>query len=201
VTERDFVHDLAEVGVQVRSVWDLVNTDLSYPQAVPVLIAWLSKARSMAGTDNDRSRMVEGVARALTVREARPAAAPALIDGFREIEDAMARWAIGSALEVVADRSVVDDLLAVARERRYGMSRQLVVTALGKVGQGRPDVVAALVDLLDDDDVVEFAVAALGALKADAARADIARLTDHPRPLVRTSAKRALRKLDKVAGG
>jgi hypothetical protein len=200
LTSQDLVRDLESVGVTVASVWDLVNTTRSYPAAVPVLIAWLSKVESMDGTDNDRNRMLEGIARALTVREARPAAAPALIRSFRETDDYGARWAIGSALEVVADRSTVDDLVEIARDRRNGTARQLVVTALGRVGKGRPDVTALLTELLGDEDVVAFAVSALASLKAVEARPKIEPLLTDPRKLVRNSAKSALRRLDRVAG-
>jgi hypothetical protein len=199
LTWKDLVRDLESVGVKVASVWDLVDTAESYPEAVPVLISWLSKVHSMAGTDNDRSRMLEGLARALTVREARPAAAPALIRNFLETNDPTVQWAIGSALEVVADRSSLNELLDIAQDRRYGTARQLVVTALGRIGRGRPEVTTALLELLDDDDVVAFAVSALASLRAVEARPNIEQLVNHSRPLVRNHAKSALRKIDKVA--
>ena len=68
---------LRAVGVQVRSVYDLVNTKESYPEAIPVLLELLPRVR------NDRIK--EGVVRALTVREARPVAAKPLIREFLDL--------------------------------------------------------------------------------------------------------------------
>jgi hypothetical protein len=54
--------DLSAVGLDVSSVWDLVNMSAPYPQAVSVLLRHLATARHQV--------VREGLARALTVREA-----------------------------------------------------------------------------------------------------------------------------------
>ncbi len=54
------VADLRAVGVEVDSVWDLVNTDVPYPAALPVLIHHFE-----SGAYPDR--VMEGVGRALAV--------------------------------------------------------------------------------------------------------------------------------------
>ncbi|QUQ67030.1 hypothetical protein [Kutzneria sp. CA-103260] len=193
LTEQDLVTELRAAGVAVNSVWDLVNTRSGYAGAVPVLIAGLRRA------DPDDARLMEGIARALSVKEARPAAASALLECFGRVEDDSARWAMGSALDIVADRSSVSGLLELAGQGRYGSSRQLVVSALGRVGKGRPEVVELLVRLLGDDDLAAFAAAALARLKAVEAREPLRPLLDHELPLVRKRARDALSKLDAIA--
>ena len=195
LAEHDLVTELRAVGVAVNSVWDLVNTRSGYPDAVPVLVMGL---RRVAG-DPDNARLVEGIARALSVKQARPAAAPALIECFDRVEDESVRWAMGSALDIVADKSSVSGLLELAGQSRYGSSRQLVVSALGRVGKDRPEVVELLVRLLGDDDMAAVAASALARLKAVEAREPLRPLLKHDRPHVRKTAKTALRKLDTIA--
>jgi hypothetical protein len=63
--EAPLVQALAEVGLDVKSVWDLVNrATRHYPEAVPLLLGHLQRPYPDA--------IREGIARALTVAEARP---------------------------------------------------------------------------------------------------------------------------------
>src|SRR5262245_53969233 len=57
--ETPIVEGLRAIGLKVDSVWDLVNTSVPYPEAIPVLLAHLQREYP------DRVR--EGVARALAV--------------------------------------------------------------------------------------------------------------------------------------
>jgi hypothetical protein len=66
---------------------------------------------------------------------AKPDAARPLIRLFIDLDDdpqSALRWAIGNALDVVADDQVSDDLIDLAADRRYGTARQMIVLALGK---------------------------------------------------------------------
>ena len=74
-----------------------------------------------------------------------------------------------------------------------------MVSALGRVGKGRPEVTELLMRLLGDDDVAAFAAAALARIKAVEAREPLRPLLGHELPLVRKRAKDALRKLDAIA--
>jgi HEAT repeat protein len=105
---------------------------------------------------------------------------------------------IGNALFYLADRSDLDGMLAISKEKSYGRSRQMVVEALGRIGKNREDVVDDLIALLDDEDVVVFAISALGKLKAAKSRSRVEGLLDHELLLVRRTAKAALRKIDRV---
>jgi hypothetical protein len=59
--EEPLVKALEKVGVSVSSVWDLVNTSVPYPAALPVLIEHLS--------GNYHPKTLAGIARALAVRD------------------------------------------------------------------------------------------------------------------------------------
>jgi HEAT repeat protein len=188
-----FVHELADVGVSVESPWELVNSRRSYRSAVPVLIEWLERAEVDVPAA-ERARFREGLVRSLSVKEARGVAGPALVREFRRPGmPADYRWAVGNALEVVADDSIFEDLVALVRERAFGRDRQMVVLSLARVKD--PRAVEVLVELLDDEDVVGHAVMALGRLKARRARPAIERCLDDPRPWVRKEAKKALVKI------
>jgi len=66
--------ELREVGLDVKSVWDLINAPARYEQAIPVLLQHLRLPYS------DRIR--EGIARALAVPDARHAW-PTLVAEFK----------------------------------------------------------------------------------------------------------------------
>jgi hypothetical protein len=198
LTDRELVLQLRAVGIPARSVWDLVNTAQSYSAALPVLVSWLERLRGVDVSQREYRALYQGVVRALTVKEARPMAVRLLLEDFRRVEDNSVRWIVGNALEVLADRSLVDKLLEIVREPRFGSSRQMVVTALGRVGKGRSDVVETLVELLADDDLKLQSSAALGRLGATGSRARLAELLDDERASVRKAAAGALRRFDRL---
>ncbi len=195
---RMIARDLELVGVHVKDPTDLVQTDAPYPAAVPVLIRWIDQLRTIELSDADRSYLWEMLARALTVREARRVAGPALVRLFREEQlPEMKRWAVGNALDTVADASMLDEIIAIARDRRFGMARQMVVNALGRVGKEtrREEVIDCLIELLDDETVVAFAIMALTKLRAVRAVDEIAKHVDSHIPIAKKSARTAMAKL------
>jgi len=183
--------DLADAGYRFDSLADLRHSGVRYRAAVPVLLRWLPQV-----TERD---VKEDIVRALSVPWARPAAARALIEEFRRVDPALdpegtgIRWAIGNALEVVGDDSVFAELIELARDRRYGRARQMVVVGIGKSKD--PRALGVLVELLDDADVSGHAVKALGRLKAPEARPALELMLSDPRAWVRREAKKALARL------
>jgi HEAT repeat protein len=188
--EEPLVQALAAAGVVVSSVWELVNSAQKYPSAIPVLIKHLKAPY--------HPKIREGVARALTVPEAKPMAAHTLIEAFQHEPDGTdigVKWALANALTVVADDSVLDDLIALVQDKRHGASRAMLTLALGNTKN--PRAVDVLIGLLQDDEVVEHALTVLGTLRAQPARQHIQRLLHHPQPRVRKAAKQALAKIDR----
>ena len=134
--------------------------------------------------------------RALTIRAARPAAAPELIRQFVESDDSSElgiRWVIANAISVVADDSMYEQVEGLVKEKRYGRSREMFVLWIGKSRNQRAEPL--LLELLKDDDVLAQAIRGLGRRKGENLRAAIEPFLTHPRPLVRSEAKSALRRL------
>lgn len=128
------------------------------------------------------------------MKEARGIAAPSLIREFRRSNTGPGyRWAVGNALEVVADDAVRRDMIELARDRSFGRDRQMIVLGLSRMRDS--EVADVLLELLTDDGVAGHAVKALGRLKVPRARPAIERLVDHATPWVRAEARKALAKL------
>lgn len=191
--DRRICQALRGVGIQVNSIWDLVHTSQSYPEAIPLLIEMLQSAKSDA--------VVEGIVRSLTVKEARGVAAGPLLKLFKDYptSDPMhqsTKWAIGNVLSEVADNRVFEEIAELVMDKRHGTSRQMLVIALGNMKDSR--ATPLLVDLLDDEEVVGHALVALGKLKDRGARQTIEKFLSHPNAWVRKEASKALSKIDKA---
>ncbi|MBI3837754.1 MAG: hypothetical protein HY288_07450 [Planctomycetia bacterium] len=125
------IADLAAAGVRVSSVWDLVNTRMSYPAAIPVLTKYLGLARHPV--------LRQGIARALTVPEARGIAGPKLLEELLATKDppgSEARWAMANALAVVADKGIIDEIRSLVADARYDDVHERLITALKNLRAG-----------------------------------------------------------------
>ncbi|MEO3929718.1 hypothetical protein ABGB07_38575 [Micromonosporaceae bacterium B7E4] len=190
--------DLEEVGVRVNNVWDLVNTTDKYPEAVPILLSWLDRIHELPAGE-PREKLREGIIRALSVPYARGLAAPAVARQFAEISNTAElgpRWVAGSALGVVADAGVADQVIEILLERSMGRAREMIFEAVPRIAKQRPDIIDAVRSLLDDETILPFVIAALGRLRDVQSRDEIARFLTSDRPLVNRQAKIALRRLD-----
>jgi hypothetical protein len=112
--ERPIVDELVAAGHRIQSVWDLVNTSESYPAAIPILIKHFQ--------GNYHPRVIQGIIRALTVKEARPAAGRPILDRLKGTNDphgSETRWLLANALIKVANASLADELLALYEDPAY----------------------------------------------------------------------------------
>lgn len=182
------VNALKQVGINVADVYDLVNSRSSYPQAIPVLLTLLPRLQDL--------KIKEGVIRALTVREARGAGvAEALIAEFSCSSSELLRWTIGNALSVVADDAVFGQVVELAREKKYGRAREMVVEAMANMKD--PRAAEVLIDLLDDEDTAGHAIVALGRLGAVTARPRLEPFLNHSKAWIRREARQALKRIDR----
>jgi hypothetical protein len=188
------VEALRKIGMRVESVYDLVNTRASYPQAIPVLVECLRIVREPV--------IKQGIVKALTCKEARGVSERVLLDEFRKLPastphgpEHTLKWTIGNAFSVIGSDAAVDDLISIATDKRHGTTRQMFVVALGKMRKQRDRVVRVLVGLLGDDDVAGHALVALGKLRAKEAEEAIRSMTTHPKEWVREEAEKVLIKI------
>lgn len=188
--------DLAQAGYPLDRLSDLYRNKTyanksCYQRAVPILLRWLPQI--------DNLRVKEEIVSILSVKWAKPTAAPTLIDEFLRAPDysvSSYKWAIGYALSVVADDSVFDDIVKLVQDKQHGKAREMVVVALGNMSN--PQSVDLLLNLLKDDEVSGYAIIALGKLKAKESKKYIEPFLNHPKAWVRKEAKRTLSKIDKT---
>jgi HEAT repeat protein len=179
-------------GLRVNSVYDLVNTKQAYAAAIPLLASMLREVT--------HPRLREGIARALTVTEARPIAKE-LVDAFRaSSRESMpaehAKWAIGNALSVAATDEVIEDIVGLMKDKDHGWSRGMLPRALSNTKKKRELAIAALIDALSDDELSCQAAVALAKLKAREAMEPLQRLAQHENRDIQKAALKALQRLE-----
>lgn len=127
--ERPIVADLRSAGIDVSSVWDLVNTDDAYPEALPVLLKHLE-----VGGYPDR--VMDGLARALAVKPAvvywDRLKACYLSSPGREQRDGLA-----VALAANATPAQADDVFELIGRSELGESRVFFLRPILRVGGER----------------------------------------------------------------
>lgn len=139
------LEDLAAIGVNASTVWELVNTSASYSAALPVLLDHLKRSYS------DGTR--EGIARALAVRATRPLGWSVLVDEYKKTESANKRVKDGLAVALAgaSDDTVMSELIELAADCRHGASRVLLL--LGIKRSKSPLAKTAIQQLSNDPDL------------------------------------------------
>lgn len=142
VAEQPIVVDLRAVGVEVESIWDLVNTAEPYPLALPVLMGHLERG-------GYPERVMESLGRALAVKPA--------VSFWDRLK---ARW-LGArdpgeedgaavALAACATKAQLDDLIEFLSVEARGQSRIYFIRPILRLGGSRG---RELVEGLRDDTV------------------------------------------------
>jgi hypothetical protein len=185
------IQELKQAGFEIESIDELRRSGHSYKPAIRVLLNWLPRIQNPG--------VKESIVRALSVPWARPAAARPLICAFQAVpstDSSALKWAIGNALEIVADDSVFSETVQLVRDKQHGKAREMLAVALGNMTN--PAAVDILIDLLDDEEIAGHALIGLGKLRAQKARPYIEAFLNHPKPWVRKEASKALARLNKV---
>lgn len=143
--EAPLVDELRAAGFDVESAWDLVNTPGSYPKAMPILLAHLTRPYPAV--------VREGIARALAVPETKDFGWRLLIRLFAQESEERVKDGIAAAIAAAASDDVIGDVIALARDGRNGPSRILLLSALERSGD--PRARAALMDLGTDRELAE----------------------------------------------
>ena len=177
---------------------DLYGQDFDYRAAIPVLIDWLPRMENLD--------VKCGIVRALSVKWARPAAAKQLAEEYRRALDEtssqyeMLRSDIANALDLVADPSVVDDLMSfVTDDRSTDDARAMLLQALGNT---RSATAALFVtDRLADEanpQVLMGGLVALRRLRDPSVRHAVDRLASHVDRGIQREAVRTAKALDRA---
>ncbi len=153
-----------------------------------LLLEWLPQVQD--------AYIKETIVRALSVPSAKPFASPVLIEEFRRAAPSQMflKTAISSALSVVADDTVGDEIIELAQEKRHGKARQMIVLALGNMNDPRAAKVA--MQLLHDEVVAGHAIMALGRLRAKCAKNSLKPFLEHSRAWIRREARKAVQRID-----
>ena len=141
--EQSVVADLRDAGVQVDSIWDLVNTSDPYPAALPILMDHLERG-------GYPERVMESLGRALAVK---PSVAfwERLKARWLDARDAGEEDGAAVALAACATKKQLDDLIAFLAVEELGQSRIYFIRPILRVGGDRGRVV---VEGLRDDPVL-----------------------------------------------
>ena len=109
---------LFRVGILVNGIYDLVNTRVPYPKAIPILLDLLD-------LEFDDIRTKEGIVRALAVKEAKGIATPFLIKEYNKTSEEFSsyRWAIGSSVFTTITKNDIEDVWPIVVNKENGMSR------------------------------------------------------------------------------
>ena len=191
--EQPILAELANLGLEVEHIQDLYQQRIDYRRAIPVLVSWIPRVEELT--------VKEMLVRAVTDPAARGIAGPTLVEAFEAAADESwsgLPWVIGNAIETVADASLLDDMIRLARNRDYGRAREMVVMGLGRIR--RQEAVQTLIELLDDPEVAGHAVKGLAKLQPPEARTALERFVDDERGWVRLAASRAIAGIDRKAG-
>lgn len=184
---RPIVEEMKGFGFKVETLADLRRQPRDYTDAVPVLLYWLTKVENKV--------VKEEIVRCLTLKKAPPIVSATLVGEFLNSDDRFLKWAIGNALFVVADKSVLPEMLAIAQDQHHGTARQMIVMAFGRFPE--ENVFETLLALLEDPDVRGHAVIALGKLAYAPARDKLVPFLDDEKAWIRRKAKSALAAIDR----
>ncbi|TKC12587.1 hypothetical protein FA048_02930 [Pedobacter polaris] len=180
--------ELEKIGININSIWDLVNTKKLYPAAIDTLIKYLLKVK--------HDRNLEGFARALTVKEAKGKASIALISIYESIpkEKEDLRWAIGNAIATTMTNTDIPWLFVAVQDSSSGRSRGQLIRAVATVKTEEAENI--LIKLLDDNKAILPAIQSLGKIKSKKAKDKLLSLTGSTNRDVNQEALKAIKKIE-----
>ena len=138
--EQPILDDLHAVGIEVASVWDLVNTSEPYPAALPILINHLRHG-------GYPDRVMESLGRALAVKPA-VAAWETLRDLYLKAQGRGEEEGLAVALAASATDAQFDALIRLLDESGRGSTRIHFLSSIKRVGGVRG--IEVLKSLRDD---------------------------------------------------
>jgi hypothetical protein len=160
-------------GLELKSVYDLVNSREEVSQAIPVFLELLDEITN--------ENIYSGIVRCLGVKAARGIANRRLIDEFRRVAptDPDLGWVIAMSLSVTSTQEDCDTIWELLHDKRYGHARSGLVYGFRDCLKSR--VTQALRDALNEDPRLQWeTLDAIGKYKLTALAEEVAKFLDHP---------------------
>lgn len=145
--QKPLLEELKKVGINIESVWDLVNTSSQYDDAIPILFCHLQKPYP------DKEK--EGIARALGVPKA-IVGWNILVTEFRNATETSSRstkMGLAAAIGAIATDAVIGDVIDLVQNKNHGENRILLLKALRR--SKKPEAASALNNLASDPDLAK----------------------------------------------
>ena len=140
--EQPLVEALKAIGLDVNSAWGLLETPKPYPEAVPILLEHFQRPYPDA--------VREGIARALGMPAAKVAWSK-ILSLYRSEREERAKDGLAVAIAAIADKDLIEDVIALARDRQIGPSRVLLMRKLSR--SRNPKALETLIELKHDPDL------------------------------------------------
>jgi hypothetical protein len=139
--------DLASVGIITDDVWKVRTEKKENAKAIPILLDHLQRAYP--------SIIRAGIAQSLAVRATRKIGWKVLVDEYRktDISDDHVKQSIAAALAGASDDSVMNELIALAKDKSQGNSRILMLRGIRR--SRRPEARQAIEELANDPDLAK----------------------------------------------
>lgn len=148
--EAPLVEELRSNGVEVDSVYDLLNQPTSAIKVIEILVRHLDRGYP--------ERIREGIIRALTIPAAAGVATRRLIEEFKRLPNETPgelKWLVGNALTVALTKEHVDEVVEILQDSSHGRSRDMLPFALARFKYDRPDLIEVLESLKDDPELAD----------------------------------------------
>lgn len=145
IEEEPILVDLRKVGLDIESVWDLVNTSSKYTEAIPTLIKHLI----LPYQDVIRG----GIARSLAVPEAKSIWRTLVNEYKKEPTGGSglgAKEGLACALSATVTEDTLSEYIDLIKDKSHGESRGLLLSELKKRRKKNP-VVAQVIEELEND--------------------------------------------------
>jgi hypothetical protein len=134
---RAIKRELNAAGIPEDTVWEMVNSPIDYPQAIPIVVDWLTHIDERVPLEDDRKTLREGLIRNLITKHAK-GNRKAIDLLFRQFESEpplsdFELEAAGFALAEIAERSDFPRVAAVIRSERDFPTKSVLVRWIGRI--------------------------------------------------------------------
>ena len=148
------LEDIKGTGASIDKLDDLINLNLESRNLVPIILEHLNI------TDNEQDK--EFLVRCLGVKGLTEVSDVLLYEFDKAISHGY-KWTIGNSISIIVDKSILDKLLLIVKDKKHGKSRQMIVYGLGSYPT--KEVKETLLGILDEDELLGHTLFAPGKMK------------------------------------